>query len=71
MSPIAEKTKKVDNSELKVSEVPFPNTKAEESENEKKKLKDLQRFNAIFNEINLQSENEKKRRPKPPRDEFL
>ncbi|KAL5285355.1 hypothetical protein ACFFRR_007213 [Megaselia abdita] len=71
MSPIAEKSKKVDKEDLKVSEVPFPLSNAEKLENERKKIKEMERFNAIFNEINFQAEKEKKSRPKPPRDEFL
>lgn len=71
MSPIAEKPKKVSNDELKVSEVPFPLTKAEEIGQEKKKIEELQKMSTLIKEMNLKTELEKKRTPKPPREEFL
>lgn len=71
MSPIAEKTKKVERNELKVNEVPFPPSKIDQAEKERLKMLDLQKMNAIIANLNVQAENEKKRRPKPPREEFL
>lgn len=70
MSPISEKSKP-SNSDLKVSEIPFPLTRKEEIEKERQKIQELRRAEAIFQELNVQAENEKKRRPKPPRDEYL
>lgn len=67
MSPVPEKPKKV----LKVSEAPLPLLHAEQIQKDKTKFEQLQKVNALFEEYNLQAENEKKMRPKPPREEFL